>query len=83
MTDPNCSIDSSYQILVENQVLYFLKFFWVGRKLLDLRNLDRPIVIIFFLLKNSKKNSKNIKFDFLQEFDIKNKLNGLDRSFLT
>jgi hypothetical protein len=28
-----------------------LLFFWIRRKLLDLRNLDRPIVMIFFLLK--------------------------------
>jgi hypothetical protein len=41
-------------------------------------------VMIFFLLKKiAKKFQKNIKFDFLQEFDMKNKLNGLDRSFLT
>jgi hypothetical protein len=26
--------------------------------------------------KNSKKNSKNIKFDFLQDFDTENILNG-------
>jgi hypothetical protein len=33
--------------------------------------------------ENSKKISKNIKFDFLQDFDTENILNGSDRLFLT
>jgi hypothetical protein len=61
-------------------LLLLLLLLWAKRKLIDLRILDRPIVMIFFL---PKKISKNIKFDFLQEFDMENKLNGSDRSFLT
>jgi hypothetical protein len=50
MIDPNCSIYSLCQTLVENQTLYFY-FFFGKKKLLDLKILDCPIVIIFFLSK--------------------------------
>jgi hypothetical protein len=86
MIDSNYSIYSSHQILIENQILYFLKivlFFEAKRKLLDLRILDCPIMIIFFLFKKIAKYFKKYKIDFLQEFDIDNKLNGSDQSFLT
>jgi hypothetical protein len=47
----------------------FLKKIWVKRKLFDLRILDRPIMMIFFLPKNNKKNSKkNYKFWFSIRF---------------
>jgi hypothetical protein len=36
--------------------------------------------MIFFLPKKLKKIQTNIKFDSLQEFNMKNKLNDLDRS---
>jgi hypothetical protein len=52
MIDPNRSIYSTYQTLIENQFLHFLKFFaiFLGKeKLLHLRILDRPIMMIFFL----------------------------------
>jgi hypothetical protein len=65
----------------KSNFIFFLKnaIFWAKRKLLDLWILDRPIMMIFFL----SKKLKNIKFNFLQEFDMENKLNSLDRSFLT
>jgi hypothetical protein len=60
--DPNHSIYSSYQILVENQNLYFLgqdKVAWF--KEFGLSNSDD-----FFLAKKiANKILKNIKFDFL------------------
>jgi hypothetical protein len=52
--DPNCSIYFPYQTLVEDQIIYFLKnfaIFWIKRKLLDLRILNHPVVMIFFLPK--------------------------------
>jgi hypothetical protein len=77
-TDPNRSIYSPYQSLVENKILYFLNFFtfFLDKGKLFVRILDRPLVMIFFL-------AEKIKFDFLQEFDMENKLNGSDWSFLT
>jgi hypothetical protein len=78
MTDSNHSIYYSYQTLVENQIFIFSKFFviyWAKRKLLDWRIFNSPIVTIFFLQKK--------QINFIREFYMENKLNGLNRLFLT
>jgi hypothetical protein len=87
MTDSNRSIYSPYQTFVKNQILYSLNFFcyFFGRKKIIAIGRFKFLKSRNFLLtqKNSNFFLKNIKFNFLQEFDMKNKLNGLDRLFLT
>jgi hypothetical protein len=62
--------------------LSFFAIFWIGRKLSLLDNLKSLNQATFSCQKNNKNKNKNIKFDFLQEFDIENKLNSLDQLFL-
>jgi hypothetical protein len=87
MTDPNNLIYFSYQTLVENQILcffeIFLLFFWRENRLYWTIQKCSNQAIFSWLKKIAKKFQKNIKFNFLQEFDIENKLNGLNQSFIT
>jgi hypothetical protein len=50
------------------------------RKLLDLKILDRPIMMIFFSSEKILKKI-NIKFGQLVEFDMKIILNGSNQSY--
>jgi hypothetical protein len=84
--DSNHSIYSPYPTLIENQNLYLKKnSIFLGRKKIITIGRSKILKSTNFLLtqKDSKKKLKNIKLYFLQEFDMKNKLNDLDQSFLT
>jgi hypothetical protein len=83
MIDPNRSIQS---ISKPNFISFgiHLLFFWIGVKSSFLDEPEFSDQIIFLLTrKNSKKNLKNINFGLLIDFDMKIRLNGSDRSFLT
>jgi hypothetical protein len=87
MTNPNHLIYSPCQTLIENQILYFLNFFaiFLGQeKVTSFKDFGSSNDDDFLHTKKYQQNlKKNKKNNFLQEFDMKNKLNGSDRSFFT
>jgi hypothetical protein len=80
MIDSDHSLISITTLLLVNFYIFiFFVIFWMRTKLFNLKFLDHPIIVIFFL---SKKNTKNIRLHEPEEFYIKLIMSGSISYFL-